>query len=211
MTQALYVAQSSNRKTGNIPQQFVGRTLEESRASCVGCALFDSVCYAQHGTPALGHASAIRAAKRGRNYSLETALQNRHPNARAVRLGANGDPSALGRREYTRVYRTIRNAGLGIRSYTHFWASRGSWLRGRALASTETLRDALMAVKLGWRTALVIDSRLTRTQLDHLREAFGIRAANCPAQVAPGSVTCNDCRLCDPEHRGIDIVLFEQH
>ena len=58
----LYTSQSENRKTGNIPQQYIGTSREESRDSCRGCPLLERVCYAQNGTVGhFGHPNMLKS------------------------------------------------------------------------------------------------------------------------------------------------------
>lgn len=205
--QAYYTARSSNRKTGDIPQQFVGLTREESKASCAGCPLLASQCYAQNGTELFAHSSVIRAADRGRNYSLTAALAGRRRDARYVRFGAIGDPSALGAAAYRQDEQMVRAAGLGVLSYTHFWQTKGWWLKGRAMASCDTWEEVELATSPGWRAAVHVpslDAPVGKT-------ASGKTYALCPAQKTNLRVQCNACGMCDATHKGPEVIVFLDH
>ena len=52
---------SSNRKTGNVPTLWVGKTEEEAKESCSGCGLI-SKCYAWSGAVRFGAISARKKA-----------------------------------------------------------------------------------------------------------------------------------------------------
>jgi hypothetical protein len=67
------------------------------------------------------------------------------------------------------------------------------------MASTDTLEDADEAIARGWKVATVLPS-------DHNERTWTTPGGNkgivCPAMMAPGKVTCNSCRLCDPSKAG---------
>jgi hypothetical protein len=205
--QAYYTPRSSNRKTGNIPQQFVGLTRQESKATCHGCPLLASSCYAHRGTENWAHSGVIKAAGQGKDYSLATAIRDRHPTARYVRFGAIGDPSGLGARMYRQAEQLVRDAGLGVLSYTHFWRTRGKALKGHAMASCETWEQVELATSQGWRAAVHVpglDKPVGKT-------ASGKTYALCPAQKTNLRVQCNACGLCDATHKGPEVIVFLDH
>ena len=216
----LYIGRSTNAKTGDIPQQYIGATVEQARSSCHGCPLllpttrrphgstfrqrvFGFGCYAWRGYVAQGFRHMARAFARGKDYSLTTALANTLRSARYIRFGALGDPSAVDPDVLLAHEQHVRAAGLGILSYTHFWHSRGAHLKGRALASCETWLEAELAVSLGWRVALHVES-LGKSQG---RTEQGSTYLLClwegthPRQ-------CNACGLCDATRKGPDIIVF---
>jgi len=211
MTEALYVAQSGNRKTGDIPQQFIGATRQDSLESCGGCPLLEQVCFAQNGTEAWAHGQIIRALARGKDYSLAQALEYRDKDAAYVRFGAIGDPSALEPAQYFADEHACREAGLGVISYTHFWKSsgprsRGRHLKGHAMASCDTWQEAQTAVNRGWRATVHV-KRLHALQG---KTTQGARFTLCPAQRTHNRIQCNDCGLCDATKRAAEIIVFFQ-
>jgi len=205
-----YVGQSSNRKTGNIPQQFIGGTRKESMKTCEGCKLLASkVCYAQFGTESIAHGSVRRASARGKDYTLQTALDNRSTHARYFRFGTIGDPSGIPDRILRKAERVARNSGLRVLNYTHFWATRGKHLLGRAMASCDTFKDAWKAVHQGWRATVVVSQNFIDK---HGTKGVyrGKRWALCPYQ--SHGTQCNDCGLCDGSRSELlPIIVFKEH
>lgn len=223
-----YTARSLNDKTGNIPTQWIGKNQEESMSTCQGCPLLESkLCYSQYGTVGrFGLRAISKAAETGKNYTIEAALCDRHPRARYVRFGSIGDPAAIPAETYNRHVAMVRSHGLGVLSYTHFWRTRGRHLKGKALASCDSLEDAEAAVNEGWRATLHVK---TMPQAQGVTEG-GHNYTLCPAQrgykqLGPkqrrrdnphydpkySGMTCNSCGLCDPSRKGLDIVIFEEH
>ena len=197
-------AQSRNRKTGPIPTLWVGKTRQESMESCHGCPLLTSRnCYAQFGTPAIGHASMIAAARRGKCYSLKTALEGARRSVRSVRMSAIGDPAALGLRYLRKASRIIRGEGLQVLGYTHHW-KRGPFQK-LFMASTGSLTEADEACDAGYRATAVVpwdfDETTTKTPK-------GRAAIVCPA--IRSEITCDNCRLCDPLTPG-PVIMFPDH
>ncbi len=215
-----FVARSVNEKTGDVPTAWVGRTLAQARESCKGCALLESGdCYAQYGTPAIGVGSIRRKAARDkswRRYSVDRALADRSKDAKMVRFSAIGDCSRANRRELHHAFTAVRRAGLAIVGYTHFWRTDGRDLRGRLMASCNTIAEASEANAAGWRAAIVAPMGTTGT----LRNADGsILAVECPAIAASRlgkRFTCNDCAtgkrgaLCDASTNAPN-VYFADH
>ena len=81
----LWVGQSKNSKTGNIPQGYVGATREETRKSCEGCPMLGNGCYHWQGLPRAAQAGMQRAYKnKPERYSLAHALDN---SSRMARYG----------------------------------------------------------------------------------------------------------------------------
>ena len=98
---ARWLAGSNNKKTGNVPTLWIGRTLQETGLSCVGCALAPrhlggvEDCYAW-GTPARALRSIQAAAARDpERYTVNKALSNSKRSAKMARLGAIGAPGPL--------------------------------------------------------------------------------------------------------------------
>lgn len=204
-----YVPQSNNAKTGNLPQQYIGKDLEESRKSCSGCKLLDDKsCYAQFGSPSWAMRSIEKASAKGKDYSIKNALKNRAKGAKYVRLGALGDPASIRRDSLFYAKKQIKRVGLGILGYTHFWRTRGKDLKDLCFASCDTIKDVLDAFKKGWKSTLIVDSFDEWGKKGVFK---GIRYAACPAQYKE-NITCNSCGLCslDKKHK-IDLILFEKH
>jgi len=212
-----WISRSHDKKTGPIPAAYCGQSIEEMKGTCTGCALRDRICYAWKGTPKLGFGAMARVATEGRTafdmrdtpatrpggrYALDSALQNRHPKARAVRIGMLGDSSRVTRRVFWRTVRTIRRAGLTILNYTHFWREyRNRSLRRAAMASCDTLADADDAIGTGWVPAAIVPGT-DHHDIDPTIATVDTPAGNpllvCPAQRTANRITCNACRLCDP-------------
>jgi hypothetical protein len=233
MIKLYYTARSDNSKTGDIPQQWIGADHDESKRSCVDtdgtpCPLLAKICYAQNGT--VGHLGFGRVISTSRKdagrYALRSALNRRSLKARFVRFGSIGDPSAIAVRLYTYHYNMVRKVGLGVLSYTHFWKTKGSRLKGKALASCDTMEDAKAAVDAGWRATIHLDD----ASPPQGKTKDGYSYTVCPAQRGYeylgkrenrrknpvydsryAGITCNDCGLCDPERKGLDIVVFMNH
>lgn len=200
--QLSWVAQTPNVKTGNIPTAYVGQTLDECRDSCQGCALLEKECYAWHGLSRVSLGRIEERIREGVDYSLANALENRHRDAKAARIGAMGDPARADRRALLRDVKKLRAEGLAILSYTHFWRERQNQrLRSICMASCEFVEDAEEARSKGWLPAMLLpwDYHIERGPLVEI--AGGERLLVCPAQTkGKNAVTCNDCRMCDPEH-----------
>jgi hypothetical protein len=214
------VARSKNAKTGDVPTVWVGRSLEESRASCAGCEQLETGnCYAQYGSPSFAissiHRSAARA-KSWRKYTIHRALKQRAPSARFVRFSALGDVARADREQVTEAFAASRHAGLAIVGYTHFWSSDGKWLRGKLMASCDSPGAAVRANAAGWRAAIVMPANTTGTMRNLDGSVF---AVECPAVAAARygkTFTCNDCAsgkrgaLCDATVEGPN-VYFADH
>jgi len=230
---ALWAATSGNRKTGNVPTLHIGRTRSESRSSCAGCPLLArkdggsgevSTCYAQYGTPARGHASAIKGwSKRPERYTIESALSRRSKGARMVRNAAIGDGGRLPMAYLRRVARMVRADGLAHVGYTHFWEGRESDTAEIFCASAGSIGEAIGALRAGMRRATAVvasdflsthGSTVKVDKTGRRNPSGGETAIVCPAIVAESrgrTLTCNECRLCDPMARGPRIVLFPDH
>ena len=204
-----YVGRSANRKTGDMPQQFIGGTRAESKKSCVGCKLLDNkTCYAQFYTEAWAHSGIIKRAAY-KDYSLKQALKKRSPNAKYFRMGSIGDPSGINNTTLKRAETLVKKAGLGIINFTHFWRTRGSHLIGRAMASCDSFSDAYAAVKAGWRATIVVPQNFI--DKNGTKGVFkGLRWALCPYQ--SHGTQCNDCGLCDGSRKELlPIIVFKEH
>ena len=197
-----WVARTGNSKTGDIPTAYVGESIEECRASCEGCALLGTRCYAW---PGLIHAAFHRILARKEikpeNYTIRSALERRSKNARVARVGAMGDPAKADPDEVMSAVRMIQNEGLdGVMAYTHFWREDwAQWLRDTALASCDNDEEAEEAISMGWTPALLLpwNAALNGDRIVVL--GSGDKILICPAQTKD-NVTCNDCRMCWTAH-----------
>jgi len=215
---------SQNAKTGKIPTAYPA-DLSQAWESCAGCPLrevkraqkgkrgFHSdpdnpACYFWTGQGRIGVKNMQTAQKKGRNYSLASALYNRLKSARAVRMSGGGDPAACDRVEYLEMEAAVRAEGLSWLDYTHFWKSTGAWLRGHAIASCDSWAEAREAVSRGWRAAVHVPERMLE---ERQGVKDGLRYTLCPAQRKPGVITCNDCRLCDATKPACDVIVFINH
>lgn len=211
---ALWNGTTNNRKTGDVPTLSIGRTREESLASCEGCPLRpasvggNGSCYAQGGTPAMGHASMIKALNRGKDYSLRTALKTAKRSAKMARFGAIGDPGALPMAYLSKAIKAVRSIGLDVVGYTHHWRVKPD-LAGVFMASCDDVSEVDAALDAGFRVAVVLP-------WDHkgkFATPNGATGIVCPAMAAEEkgkSVTCNDCRLCDGSKPG-PVIGFPNH
>jgi len=225
ITTMLWTGTSNNSKTGNIPQGYVGATKEECLDSCEGCPMLKK-CYHHNGTPRMAHAAMQRAfIKSGpERYSLRSAIAKSVRTARYVRGAVGGDPNVFARDTVAGWIQDIRQAGMkGLLLYTHFWSSKGSHLRGLAMASVESMDDSDRAIDAGWRAAVVLpvkgqDSTHNRVKDipawngEDFTTPKGRRVVVCPAQRPELRKDCNTCGLCDPtKHAGVQAIGFLQH
>lgn len=230
MVEVLWVARTGDRKTGPIPIGYIGGSREESLATCKGCPLLKRehggkhagegpMCNAHYGTLGLAHNGLAKGvvAHPGRDRTLERALEDRWKGARYVRFPALGDPARLPGRQLWQIRDAIREEGLGLLGYTHFWrdvgkaSSKGRLLRQTFMASCGSLREADIAFKAGWIPTVV----MPHTQPPgHSRTPGGRPVVLCPAQTPKGKaqeVTCNDCGLCDrQENPGLGILFRDR-
>lgn len=196
--QYFWIPSSSNRKTGNIIQQFIGASRKESLETCKGCRLLDGTCYAQFGTPRMGHASILRAKDKEKK-TLANALRQSDMDSRVARFGSIGCQCGIDREKVLEDVEAIRSAGLTPIMYEHHWrkGQKGEFLKGVALASCETVSQAILALRSGWkRVGLIVRGKKRPREID------GAPLVMCPADMKPGQVTCNSCGgkdgpLCD--------------
>lgn len=251
MSTPLWISNTDNSKTGDIPTLFIGATRQESRESCKGCPLLeyeytvkegDTIskiafsnqtstqtirkynphivkgeplkvgtvltlpgnCYAQHGTPAMAHSSMVKAYKKGKDYSLRTALNDRSVHAKSVRFAAIGDPASLGVAYIKKAVGFVKEQGLDALGYTHFWKQHPE-LAGLLMASCDSLEDVDTALSMGFRATVVLP-------WDHGSADFetpgGARGVVCPAMTK--GLTCNECRICDGSKKGV-VIGFPDH
>lgn len=201
----MWTVSVGNEKTGPIPTQYVGLTRDETWDSCEGCNLRpdkDGGCYAWNGNSARGANSVRKATARGRAADLVSVLARTPRSAKAVRLGAIGDPSRVDRKTLYADVDHARAEGFKVLGYTHMWRREphNGRLKREVLASCETLEQAEIALSKGWLVTVAgpesVEGMVT-----------------CPHYARP-EVQCNRCTLCDvPTLRrtGFKGVVFPAH
>lgn len=218
-TRALWRGSSSNRKTGNTLSLWVGDTRETSKASCAGCPLLDAGCYAQGGTPAMGHASMTkRLARSGRvdgGYTLESAARQADSTLYA-RVSQIGDAARLDRGSFRAAVTYIRRHFAGVLAYTHHWrevAARGD--SDLFTASTGSLEEADEALAAGFSRATVVLPWDAYKDGPNFTTPGGARGVVCPElyneHVKGKKLSCQDCGMCDPTRKGPAVIGFPDH
>ncbi|MCI0560895.1 MAG: hypothetical protein MN733_20615 [Nitrososphaera sp.] len=194
----LWVSRPENRKTGCIPTAYIGDSYEAARASCKGCALLEKRCYAWNGAMMKGFSAVLRTnARDPERYDYRNAIFSRNRKAKAIRFGAIGDPARADRVQLLKAVDLARSEGLSVIGYTHHWRNEPitGMLKRTLMASCNMLSETPEAIARGWKPAVVIP-------WDHKGNTFdmpdGGKGLVCPAQTK--HVTCNDCRMCDPNH-----------
>ena len=186
---SMFVYSPNNRKTGRCLSQYVGETRADSLESCKGCPYLDGKCYSQNGSVGWSHTSMIKANDRGsQDYSFGGGLK-RAGQARFIRMGAIGDPSATPVREL----KQIKSHPLPVIGYTHFWETRGSHLKDLCLASCGSIEEADRAIANGWRATVVVPKDYNKPV------AFspdGNRIVFCPNALNK-KIQCEDCMICE--------------
>jgi hypothetical protein len=187
-----------NPKTGKIPTAWPVDA-EKARASCRGCALLASKdCYAWYGSVPRGMLSVIKGQKADPNgYTLTACLcrarRMRSVDIKAARIGPIGDPVGASKQQLRSNVARLREEGLAVLAYTHFWHQRrGQWLQDFCRASCDNEHDAIEAQASGWAVAVILP-------WDYDKATFWVgstRGRVCPAQLGK-PITCNDCRACD--------------
>jgi len=218
MTSIIATARSTNSKTGDIPTVWIGKTLDESRASCdsVKCPLRpwardgQIMCYAHAGTPLMAFSSATKSVANGADRSLESAIENRSASARIIRVGAIGDPAVLPFSWWNRLQVLTKKAKLKIISYTHGWRDRPD-LVGLTMASCDSLEQAEQAAARGFRAAIATREVTADSKPFYLSN--GDKVVVCPAIASKArgrqNVTCNDCQLCVASKAGAHVAFVD--
>lgn len=185
--------QSDNRKTGNMIQTWILRTdrspveaiLDGTDAAICGDCRHRGVpkskaeprtCYVNVGKAPLAVYRAFKAGSYRPGTIAEVASLGR-----PVRLGAYGDPVAVPWPAWAGIQLAPKWTG-----YTHQWRRlEAAPFKGVLMASCDSVREALDAVALGWRTFLVraVDTRVPDGMIP------------CPATT--GRTQCGSCGLCN--------------
>lgn len=201
----LWLATTSNIKTGPVPTAYIGTTVDEVRESCQGCPLLDCGCYAWAGLNRVAmHRHEEGYKENPERYLLSNVLKRVRKQARFARLGAMGDPAHADRRQLRADLHKLERAGLATISYTHFWRHKyAEDLRDVCMASCETAEEAEEALDMGWRPAMILPwdhhhSSGPRFYLSPQEDEVA-QGLVCPAQTKE-AVTCNSCQLCRVDH-----------
>ena len=219
-TKMIWVGTSKNPKTGNIPQGYVGQTIDLAKKSCDGCPLKETACYHWKGSSQMGHGAMTRGyVKDPERYTLESAISKSVRSANYVRGAVGGDPSVFTRKVVQSQHDTIKKHGFrGMILYTHFPDGKGKHLKGLAMGSCD-LDGADKLVNDGWRVAAVLPMKMDGVKKfkdvpvwdgREFQTAEGKKVVICPAQTKRG-VDCNHCGLCDPTKEATDIIGFLMH
>lgn len=219
-TKMLWVGTSKNPKTGNIPQGYVGQTIDKAKASCAGCPLKETACYHWKGSSQLGHGKMTTTYKtQPERYTLENALNNSVRSAKYARGAVGGDPSAIDRETVQSYHDEIKQFGLkGLILYTHFADSKGEHLKGLSMASCD-LSEADKHTNNGWRVAAVLPMKMGGVKKfkdvpeydgREFETPEGKKVVVCPAQTKRG-VDCNNCGLCDATRDVAPVIGFLMH
>ena len=226
-TQMLWVPTSKNGKTGNIPQGYVGQTIDLAKKSCTGCPLFDSVCYHWKGSSQLGHHAMIRGFKGGKDYSFSNALNKSVRSAQYARGAVGGDPSVFTRKQLIAWDTEAKEHGFkGLLFYTHFPETKGAHLKGLSMASLDftqgldvSLKKADELIADGWRVALSVPFRAPGAKKPAQYPLWdgqefitpgGIKGVICPSQIKRG-ISCNTCGLCNAQMQAASLIIFLVH
>ena len=222
----LFTARSKNIKTGDIPQGYMGETVEEARKSCFGCPLEEKKCYYwKRYTANASHRSMMRANKKNpARYDLENVLPKSSRMARYIRIAVGGAPSEMTRKTVEGIVSQVKKFGMkGALGYTHFFDGKGAHLKGLVMASVDSLTDADRAVDAGWRAAATLPFRLKGVKLkkfahlpewngEEIKTPDGRRVVVCPAQRPELRKDCNTCGLCDAtSHERVEVIGFLMH
>lgn len=203
-----YTFSSSNRKTGDMIQQWITpsawegqgtltrRDLVNSQAACKDCPLLEK-CYVKKGMAGMGLRSSSRSVTHDTIH--ETAVLDKFL-GRFVRFGAFGEPVLAGER----ATREIAEVASGWTGYTHRWREdEYDWAKQYFMASVETHDGMLHANERGYRTFRVGKSL---DDMDSTKEIL------CPASKEAGSkLTCKQCGLCKGASLGAKNIFIVQH
>jgi hypothetical protein len=215
---ALWISRPKNEKTGPIPTAYIGTNNKECRDSCrtAKCPFLSKkdggdpskpTCYA-YGTVTMGAASAYRAhAKNPARYELASALANRHPSAKYIRMSAIGDPVVLGPGSANDILSEAAAANLRVLGYTHGWR-QGYWWKDVLRASCGSLDECDEAISQGWTASVVLPSDQLEAKGKTFTTPEGHRGVVCPA-FHNGELTCNSCGMCAFDK--IKVVGFPDH
>ena len=187
---AVLTYETSNRKTGDMPQLWILRDSPLSpveavatgadAAICGDCPHRGSTCYVNVGQAPRAVWSGVQ---RGIYPEVTPEAIARVIAGRPVRLGAYGDPGALP----LHVIESVTQHAPDWTGYTHQWRTRPD-LKAYAMASVDSEREAHEAHAQGWRTF-----RVALPGADMLPREFV-----CPASDEGGNTRqCVTCRACN--------------
>jgi len=115
-----------------------------------------------------------------------------------VRIGSFGDPSAVP----VKIWQDLLKYSKGWTSYTSNWKSgHYRYLKNICQASTNNIKDTILAQKNGWRTFRVSSTGLPEKYLNEII---------CPASVINNNrkkIQCINCLLCNGQKRNVVIKV----
>jgi len=220
---ALLTQGSTNSKTGNMPTLWVlpkdVGVWEAVRSGADACVCGDCpqrktavardapLCYT-YGNVLRAAVSMQKAHHKGnqldatkwsvRQLTHYLECSARYGGVKAIRSAAYGDAAALPLLVWQKLDEARRQAGLGIRGYTHQWRW-ATHLRLTHMASAHTLQDIQASKAEGWRHFLSNDE----AAVDAILAQPGVDDAMCPASKEAGYLTnCTNCTACSGLTRG---------
>ena len=137
-----------------------------------------------------------RAYKRGKYPHADSSevIASRH----SIRLGSYANPSAIPIEVNIGLTEGMRQAGKRWTAYEHEWKSCDPLVSTFAMASCETVTDAIEAKNAGWRPYLTCKP-------SEVEEARAAGLVSCPYDAEDvSSPQCSDCGLCDGVQGGAD-------
>lgn len=219
---ATYVSDSKNAKLSKNGKG-VDATYSSIKATCPkDCKFRDSGCYSQTGNTFFtvkrldenaDNKSAIVVAKEEAKAIDNSYRGKKVPEGQILRIHVSGDcvNNTAAKTVSAAANRWLNRGGKRVWSYTHAWrkVKRESWGKVNVLASMESPKDGIKAIKRGYAPALVVGSFAS----DKAFTAEGIRWIPCPAQTKD-KVTCQDCKLCHNVDKLVERnagIAFETH
>ena len=201
--QVIYRHRSSNTKLGDCITGIVGTTREQQIQSCDGCPMLNG-CFSVTGTGRLSSGSTYRRIAKGGDGSLSRALRMASRGISIVRRSTIGDSASVDPADYDRDSQVIEAEGLISLDYTHQWREEhAQHLKGRAMASVETLEGAALALSRGWSVYLAISPKWgdKRPRTIHLwrgedKAAFSLSPCVGDDQQVSNPTTCSRCKGC---------------
>jgi len=198
---AIVTLDTSNRKTGYMPQSWILRTdmapLEARRtgadvAVCGDCRHRGRSCYVNVAYPPQ---AVYHAFQRGAYAALTIGEAQIAISGRKLRIGSYGDPAAVPGELWVK----LAQFSAGHTGYTHQWRREiAAELRGWLMASVDSMDEAEAARAAGW--------RYYRVQPQG-RTLKGEHEQVCPASKEAGrKINCEFCLRCNGSSQRADIV-----
>jgi hypothetical protein len=203
------VEKSSNSKIGAVSTTYV------SQESCPKtCPFMGSGCYAESGMVAMHtnrlNKSPLKALDLAK---AEAQAINTLSGKRDMRLHIVGDctTNSIAKIVSKAADKYKAKHHRKVWSYTHAWAKveRSSWNSVSVLASTETTKDAKLAIAKGYAAAIVVHKHKdTKVYMQD-----GLKIIPCPQQNNL-TTSCETCKLCWDDQRLLKnnmVIAFATH